>query len=96
MCVPSRSTAKDKQKSQGQKENRGQLALVRARETRPLPYNRPEIGVAPARASDVTSPATSCGGHGGSQRCPLADPGEAWGQVVPGAGGGAAGVYQAH
>lgn len=72
-----------------------QAESVRAKENRPPPYNRPEVGVGPARASDVTPHATSFREYGGSEPCPLADPGEAWGQVGLGAGVGAAGAYQA-
>lgn len=47
-------------------------------------------------ASGTVSHVTSCSEHGGSQWCPLADPSEARGQVGPGAGGGAAGLYRVH
>lgn len=67
-------------------------------ENHPASQEGPEVRVPAARTCGVTSLATSCGEHGGSQLCPLVDPSEARGRAGPGrAGGGqgAAGLYRA-
>lgn len=67
-------------------------------ENHPASQEGPEVRVPAARPCSVTSLATSCGEHGGSQLCPLVDPSEARGRAGPGrAGGGqgAAGLYRA-